>query len=152
MIIDDDVPLPINLYVSEELFTGKNSRRDERVKAIAYTICAIQSDGAGSDAQDELIRLQDIEYKMAVCVQLFFASPCSATAAHSGSNLDSLPVQGMMKSCQACCLKSAFCAHGAISLWDRDYLNEVRDSRVMRPATLSVLVRVRRPGHPLHSA
>ena len=84
MIIDDDVPVPPDLHVPNNMLN-----RNTKVKAIAYVIQAATEDGS----VNQLVQLQDLEYKMAGLVKQF----------------------QLKMGTTACC-------HGAIALWRRDVL------------------------------
>ena len=85
MIIDDDVPIPPDLHVPNNMLN-----RNTRIKAIAYVIQAACED---ANMKNQLVELQDLEYKMAGLVKQF-----------------------QLK------LGTSSCCHGAIALWRRDVL------------------------------
>ena len=84
MMIDDDVPLPPDLHVPNNTLN-----RYPNVKAVAYVIEASTETGEAN----QLVRCQDLEYKMAGFVKQF----------------------QYLGGTTACC-------HGAIALWRRDVL------------------------------
>jgi len=86
IIIDDDVPLPPDLHVPLHTLA-----RNKEIKAVSYVIMAACEDGS----ENQLVQLQDAEYKLAGFVKQF--------QWQYGST--------------ACC-------HGAIGLWRRDVLGK----------------------------
>ncbi|EER08205.1 hypothetical protein Pmar_PMAR013116 [Perkinsus marinus ATCC 50983] len=87
VMIDDDVPLPADLYIPHEQL-----RANPNIKAVHFPITATTPDGK----PDMLVKMQDVEYKMAAVHKLF---------------------QSKMARSLSC--------HGAVSLWDREALDEV---------------------------
>ncbi|EER20724.1 hypothetical protein Pmar_PMAR000020, partial [Perkinsus marinus ATCC 50983] len=87
VMIDDDVPLPADLYIPHEQL-----RANPNIKAVHFPITATTPDGKPG----MLVKMQDVEYKMAAVHKLF----------------------------QAKMARSLSC-HGAVSLWDREALDEV---------------------------
>lgn len=84
LMIDDDVPLPPDLHVPNNYLA-----RAPAIKAVAYVIKAATEDGE----PNELVSLQDLEYKMAGFIKQFQWA--------GGTTV---------------------CCHGAIALWRRDVL------------------------------
>lgn len=84
IIIDDDVPLPPDLHVPLHTLA-----RNKEIKAVSYVIMAASEDGS----ENQLVSLQDAEYKLAGFVKQFQWK-----------------------------FGSTACCHGAIGLWRRDVL------------------------------
>ncbi|KAF4654160.1 hypothetical protein FOZ61_008430 [Perkinsus olseni] len=87
VIIDDDVPLPADLHIPHQMLD-----QNPNIKAVHFPITATTPDGH----PNQLVRCQDVEYKLAAVHKLF----------------------------QATLARSLSC-HGAIALWDRQTMDEV---------------------------
>ncbi|KAF4655257.1 hypothetical protein FOL47_009497 [Perkinsus chesapeaki] len=87
VIIDDDVPLPADLHIPHQMLD-----QNPNIKAVHFPITATTPDGH----PNQLVRCQDVEYKLAAVHKLF---------------------QATLARCLSC--------HGAIALWDRQTMDEV---------------------------